>query len=146
MDFNWTRMWNLIAAEGGPKRFRCGVDVVLLELHVMFFPGHAQCRVSFCFSGRTYLCLSIPFPICVSTVCLRCKVQDNRVDCPGSQNDRTAFKFSAIDRLLDRLPSGYFIVGDAAYPASDRVLAPYPGMHITTTSPRVGWLSSSRSG
>ena len=35
----------------------------------MFFPGHAQCRVSFCFSGRTYLCLSIPFPICVCQQC-----------------------------------------------------------------------------
>lgn len=50
------------------------------------------------------------------------------MNCPGSQNDRTAFKFSGFEKhLLDNLPDGFFIVGDAAYPASDRVLVPYPG-------------------
>ncbi|CAN0220501.1 unnamed protein product [Pylaiella littoralis] len=46
---------------------------------------------------------------------------------PGCQNDRTAFKFSGFEQLLQDLPPDYFILGDAAYPASDRVLIPYPG-------------------
>lgn len=46
---------------------------------------------------------------------------------PGSQNDRTAFIFSGFGKLLQPLPPGYFILGDAAYPSSDRVVVPYPG-------------------
>ncbi|CAM9404342.1 unnamed protein product, partial [Ascophyllum nodosum] len=49
---------------------------------------------------------------------------------PGCQNDRTAFKFSGFDHLLQKLPPDYFILGDAAYPASDRVLVPYPGTDL----------------
>ena len=52
------------------------------------------------------------------------------MNCPGSRNDQTAFTFSGIQGLLDALPQGYFIVHDAAYPASDRVLVPYPGKNL----------------
>ncbi|CAN0431183.1 unnamed protein product [Pylaiella littoralis] len=45
---------------------------------------------------------------------------------PGCQNDRTAFKFSGFDQLLKDLPPDHFILGDAAYSASDRVLVPVP--------------------
>ncbi|CAN0371733.1 unnamed protein product, partial [Pylaiella littoralis] len=51
---------------------------------------------------------------------------------PGCQNDRTAFKFSGFEQLLQDLPPDYFILGDAAYPASDRVLVPYPGTNLPT--------------
>ncbi|CAN0233171.1 unnamed protein product, partial [Pylaiella littoralis] len=53
------------------------------------------------------------------------------MNCPGSQNDRTAFKHSGFDNLIDTLPDGCFIVGDAAYPPSHRVLVPYPGTAIS---------------
>lgn len=50
---------------------------------------------------------------------------------PGSQNDRTAFKVSGFGKLLEKLPKGYYIVGDAAYPGSDVTLVPYPGAKVT---------------
>ncbi|CAN0370138.1 unnamed protein product, partial [Ectocarpus sp. 12 AP-2014] len=53
------------------------------------------------------------------------------MNCPGSQNDRTAFKHSGFDALLSKMPPDCFIVGDAAYPASNRVLVPYPGTALT---------------
>eukprot|EP00903_Cladosiphon_okamuranus_P007965 g7688.t1 len=55
------------------------------------------------------------------------------MNCPGSQNDRTAFKFSGFDKLLTELPDGFFIMGDAAYPASDRILVPFPGTNLSTS-------------
>ncbi|CAN0452101.1 unnamed protein product, partial [Pylaiella littoralis] len=53
------------------------------------------------------------------------------MNCPGSQNDRTAFKVSGFPKLLEALPKGYYIVGDAAYPGSDVVLVPYPGTKVS---------------
>ncbi|CAM9100158.1 unnamed protein product, partial [Hapterophycus canaliculatus] len=55
------------------------------------------------------------------------------MNCPGSQNDRTAFKFSGFEKVLEGMPPGHFILGDAAYPASDLVLVPYPGTALTTS-------------
>lgn len=55
------------------------------------------------------------------------------MNCPGSQNDRTAFKFSGFSKLLTELPEGYFILGDAAYPASDRILVPFPGTSLSVS-------------
>lgn len=55
------------------------------------------------------------------------------MNCPGSRNDRTAFMFSGFDKLLDYLPPGYFILGDAAYTPSDRVLVPYPGTKLSAS-------------
>ncbi|CAN0231368.1 unnamed protein product, partial [Ectocarpus sp. 6 AP-2014] len=53
------------------------------------------------------------------------------MNCPGSPNDRTAFKNSGFDALLRKLPPDCFIVGDAAYPASNQVLVSYPGTALT---------------
>ncbi|CAN0478719.1 unnamed protein product, partial [Ascophyllum nodosum] len=39
-----------------------------------------------------------------------------------AQNDRTAFSCSGFSKLLRDLPEGFYILGDAAYPPSDRVL------------------------
>ncbi|CAM9564571.1 unnamed protein product, partial [Ectocarpus fasciculatus] len=55
------------------------------------------------------------------------------MNCPGSQNDRTAFKFSGFPKLLKDVPPGYYILGDAAYPASDRVLVPFPGTALSAS-------------
>lgn len=55
------------------------------------------------------------------------------MNCPGSQNDRTAFKFSGFGNLLAKLPEGFFIMGDAAYPASDQVLVPFPGTSLSVS-------------
>ncbi|CAM9391742.1 unnamed protein product, partial [Pylaiella littoralis] len=53
------------------------------------------------------------------------------MNCPGSQNDRTTFKVSGFPKLLEALPKGYYIVGDAAYPGSDVVLVPHPGTKVS---------------
>ncbi|CAN0577697.1 unnamed protein product, partial [Ectocarpus sp. 12 AP-2014] len=55
------------------------------------------------------------------------------MNCPRSLNDRTAFKHSGFDALLSKMPPDCFIVGDAAYPASNRVLVPYPGTALTVS-------------
>lgn len=64
------------------------------------------------------------------------------MNCPGSQNDRTAFKFSGFQKLLDKLPEGFFIVGDAAYPASDLVLVPFPGTKLSATQDAYNYYQS----
>lgn len=64
------------------------------------------------------------------------------MNCPGSQNDRTAFKFSGFDTLLRDLPDGFFILGDAAYPASDRVLVPFPGSGLTLSQDAYNYFQS----
>lgn len=46
---------------------------------------------------------------------------------PGSTNDWAAWTRSSLARALERLPRGYYILGDAAYPISDKLLTPYPG-------------------
>lgn len=54
------------------------------------------------------------------------------MNCRGSQNDRTAFSCSGFSKLLRDLPEGFYILGDAAYPPSDRVLVPFPGTSLDT--------------
>ncbi|CAM9744590.1 unnamed protein product, partial [Hapterophycus canaliculatus] len=63
----------------------------------------------------------------------QCRIIAWTMNCPGSQNDRTAFKFSGFEDLLNNLPPGYYILGDAAYPASDRVPVPYPGTSLSAS-------------
>ena len=46
---------------------------------------------------------------------------------PGKSGDAVAVKYTDLDELLDRLPEGFYILGDAAYPLSDKVLVPYTG-------------------
>ncbi|CAN0179766.1 unnamed protein product, partial [Ectocarpus fasciculatus] len=71
--------------------------------------------------------VSVVFGICNA----RYEIIAWTMNCPGSQNDRTAFKHSGFDALLSKMPPDCFIVGDAAYPASNRVLVPYPGTALT---------------
>ncbi|CAN0265310.1 unnamed protein product, partial [Discosporangium mesarthrocarpum] len=52
------------------------------------------------------------------------------ISCPGSTNDRTAWNMSNIKSKVEMLPDGYYIIGDSAYPPSDRLLTPYPGTYL----------------
>ncbi|CAM9329844.1 unnamed protein product [Discosporangium mesarthrocarpum] len=49
------------------------------------------------------------------------------ISCPGRTNDRTAWNMSNVKSKGDMLPNEYDIIGDSAYPPSDRLLTPYPG-------------------
>ena len=46
---------------------------------------------------------------------------------PGATNDFAAFTRSQAWELTKKLPPGYFVVGDAAYPLCEQLLTPYPG-------------------
>lgn len=64
------------------------------------------------------------------------------MNCPGSQNDRTALKFSGFPKLLRNTPAGYYILGDAAYPASDSVLVPFLGTALSLSQDAFNFFQS----
>lgn len=49
---------------------------------------------------------------------------------PGATNDWAAWNRSKLSKAVGRLPKGYYILGDAAYPLSDQLLTPYPGKNL----------------
>lgn len=49
---------------------------------------------------------------------------------PGSTNDRQAYKEADFDQLVESLPGDYYVLGDAAYGATDKMLVPYPGCDL----------------
>lgn len=49
---------------------------------------------------------------------------------PGSTNDWVAWIRSALAKTVNCLPSGFHIIGDAAYPISEKLLTPYPGKNL----------------
>jgi len=59
-----------------------------------------------------------------------CRVIAAACNTPGCTNDYIAYNLSHIRRIVDNIPEGYYIVGDPAYPLSDRLLISYSG---TTT-------------
>ena len=46
---------------------------------------------------------------------------------PGSTNDWVAWNRSSLAKAVARLPTGFHIIGDAAYPIGEKLLTPYPG-------------------
>ena len=46
---------------------------------------------------------------------------------PGSWNDRDAIKETAFPRMLDKIPEGFVIIGDAAYESNERLVSMYHG-------------------
>ena len=46
---------------------------------------------------------------------------------PGSTKDRQAWTLAGFDEAIAALPNPYFVVGDAACGASEKMLLPYPG-------------------
>ncbi|CAM9569288.1 unnamed protein product, partial [Ectocarpus sp. 4 AP-2014] len=73
---------------------------------------------------------------------LNCFIIAWTMNCPGSQNDRTAFKFSGFSKLQKDVQPGYNILGDAAYPASDRVLVPFPGTALSASQDAFNFFQS----
>lgn len=47
---------------------------------------------------------------------------------PGSYHDSTVYKQSSLPHLMQQLPREYFLLGDAGYALSDRVLTPFRGV------------------
>jgi hypothetical protein len=52
---------------------------------------------------------------------------------PGCTNDYIAYNLSAMRRLVDNMPDGYYILGDPAYPLSDHLLISYTGTSSATS-------------
>jgi DDE superfamily endonuclease len=46
---------------------------------------------------------------------------------PGSTPDITAYRALSISDLVEQLPDGYYVIGDAAYVPTERLLTPYTG-------------------
>ena len=49
---------------------------------------------------------------------------------PGGSNDWVAWNRSTLSEAVDKLPNGYHILGDAAYPLSEKIMTPYPGKNL----------------
>jgi len=49
------------------------------------------------------------------------------INLPASMNDRTAWRTSGFAALAASLPGRFYLIGDAAYPSSNKVLVPFPG-------------------
>ena len=52
---------------------------------------------------------------------------------PGSTNDRQARTWAGFEEAIVTLPDPYFVVRDAAYGASEKILAPYPGTNLDSS-------------
>jgi hypothetical protein len=55
------------------------------------------------------------------------QIQVISILCPGSANDARAWAYSSLEKSTSRRPEPYYILGDAAYPLSDKLLTPYSG-------------------
>jgi hypothetical protein len=65
------------------------------------------------------------------------------VDCPGACHDSVAFSMSKLGQNLFRIPQPYYILGDAAYKAFDRILVPYEGRGRTEDEKNFNYFQSS---
>ena len=66
-----------------------------------------------------------------------------------STHDSTAFALTRLASVLessqDSLPAGYYIVGDDAYPCSNKILTPWPGKNLSVWKDSFNfWQSSAR--
>ena len=50
--------------------------------------------------------------------------------CSPGRHDWVAWRESELSRATSRLPDGYYVLGDAAYPLSEKLLTPYPGKRL----------------
>lgn len=56
-----------------------------------------------------------------------CRFTFIAVAAPGSQPDVTAFRRSGLERLVDQIDAGFYLIGDNAYPVLERLLPVYGG-------------------
>ena len=57
----------------------------------------------------------------------RCRFIYMSIKCPGGTNDARAYKNTTLPTLVEDLPIGKFIVGDAAYTVGEHLLTPFAG-------------------
>jgi hypothetical protein len=57
----------------------------------------------------------------------RCRFVSVCVAAPGSTNDIVAFRKTSLNRLVQNLPLGKYIIGDNAYVCSEHLLTPFAG-------------------
>ena len=57
----------------------------------------------------------------------RCRFIYMSIQCPGGTNDARAYKNTTLPSLVEDLPIGKFIVGDAAYTVGEHLLTPFAG-------------------
>mmetsp|Transcript_4870 Transcript_4870/g.17388 ORF Transcript_4870/g.17388 Transcript_4870/m.17388 type:complete len:224 (+) Transcript_4870:673-1344(+) len=69
------------------------------------------------------------------------------VESTGSTHDSTAFSMSSLGTMLynDKIPSGYWLSGDAAYRAHPNLVTPWPGSSLPADKDALNyWQSNSR--
>jgi hypothetical protein len=76
-----------------------------------YFSGHYQC-----------------YGVNVQAACdARCRFTYLSCRSPGGTGDTRAFHGTALNAFLQKIPRGYYVVGDAAYTLSVTLLVPYTG-------------------
>jgi DDE superfamily endonuclease len=95
------------------------VDGILLKIQT---PSSKECgHVKSFFSGHYH-----GYGINVQAVCDRhCRFTAVGIAAPGGTNDVVAITNTHIPKLIEELPSGYFIIGDNAYSCSENLLTPF---------------------
>ena len=53
---------------------------------------------------------------------------------PGKLSDQAALEKTSLNSILNQLPLGSYIIGDAAYTVSDQMLVPFTGPHHQDSS------------
>jgi DDE superfamily endonuclease len=57
----------------------------------------------------------------------QCRFIEACVVAPGGHNDITAYRKSTLPELINKLPTGYYVIGDNAYICSEKLLTPFSG-------------------
>ncbi|CAN0168128.1 unnamed protein product [Pylaiella littoralis] len=61
---------------------------------------------------------------------------------PGSTNDRQAYREAKFDSLVESIPGKYYILGDAAYGATNKMIVPYPGCNLDADQDALNFFQS----
>eukprot|EP00918_Siedleckia_nematoides_P011144 GHVU01024411.1.p1 GENE.GHVU01024411.1~~GHVU01024411.1.p1 ORF type:complete len:353 (-),score=17.86 GHVU01024411.1:500-1558(-) len=80
------------------------------------------------FSGR-YKCSGLNVQFCVNA---SSQITSVSVHCPGGTNDAVAYQRWALKDVIDSLPPGYYVAGDAAYPIGPHMAIPFTRHQLTT--------------
>ncbi|CAM9563148.1 unnamed protein product, partial [Hapterophycus canaliculatus] len=61
---------------------------------------------------------------------------------PGSTNDRSAWSAGGWDERIAAIPGDYYIVGDAAYGPTEKMIVPYPGSNLERSRDVINYYQS----